>query len=456
MKDAANPDVARQLGRPRGLRFELRIWLATLAILLPALGLAAFLLWRGDWPLWQRWSLGIGSLLLSVYAARRLHRMVVHPLLTLANLLEALRAGDYSLRGVEARRGDALGEVLWEVNALSHTLREERLKVEETHALLSKVLASVDIAIFAFDDARRLRLLNAAGERLLARSAADSLGRSALELGLEACCESDTPATLKHAFPGGSGSFDLRRTSFREGGRPHELIAITDLSRALREEERQAWQRLIRVLGHELNNSLTPIKSMTATLRTIVAREPLAADWREDVQGGLSVMGERAEALTRFMGRYTQLARLPPPVKRSTALAPLLSRVCRFEQRLPVELREVPDIQLDIDSDQIEQALINLVKNAVEAAQSTAGGVRVRVEASATQVAILVEDEGTGLAKTDNLFVPFFTTKPGGSGVGLVLARQIVENHGGSLDLSNRQDTRGAIATVLLPVRGQE
>ncbi|GMU44320.1 MAG: hypothetical protein IT479_05155 [Xanthomonadales bacterium] len=432
--------------------YETRVALWSLALAAPGLGIAGWLLWRLDWPQPVRGTVIVALLATTAWLWQRLRQAVVHPLLTLVSLLDSLRAGDYSLRSTSARRGDALGEALWEINALASTLREGRLKVEEAGALLSKVLGSIDIAIFAFDDCRRLMLINPAGERLLALPCEQALGRSALDLGLEACCDADTPETLKRAFPGGSGSFELRRTNFREHGRPHELLAITDLSRALREEERQAWQRLIRVLGHELNNSLAPIRSMTATLACMIARETLPSDWREDVQGALGVIGDRAESLTRFMAGYTRLARLPPPHKRAVTLAPLLHRVARLEQRREVQIGELPEIELQADADQIEQALINLVKNAAEAALETAGGVRMRLVAQTGLARIEIEDDGPGLAKTDNLFVPFFTTKPGGSGVGLVLARQIVENHGGALELRNRVDARGCLVQVDLPV----
>ena len=434
------------------LRYELRVGLWSVLLVLPALVLACVYLWRLDGTPGLRFGAMAALVALTAWLWRRLRREVVHPLLTLVNLLVALRAGDYSLRSISARRGDALGEVLWEVNALASTLREQRLKVEESGALLTKVLANVDIAIFALDDQRQLKLINPAGERLLALPASQALGRTARELGLDACCEAETPATLKTAFPGGAGSFDLRRAAFREGGRPHELLAITDLSRALREEERQAWQRLIRVLGHELNNSLAPIRSMAATLVGIVAREPLPEDWREDVQGALGIIGDRAESLTRFMSTYTRLARLPPPHKREVELSGLLRRVARLEQRRSIVIGDWPEIRLHADPDQLEQALINLTKNAAEAALETDGGVRIRLNAENDWVQIEIEDDGPGLAKTDNLFVPFYTTKPGGSGVGLVLARQITENHGGTLTLSNRPDARGCVVVVRLPV----
>jgi len=243
----------------------------------------------------------------------------------------------------------------------------------------------------------------------------------------------------------------VRRARFREGGRPHELLVVADLSRALREEERAAWQRLLRVLGHELNNSLTPIRSMTATLAKLLGQQPPPADWREDVGGGLAVIGERAEALTRFMAGYTALARLPPPNKREIELGELVRRVARIEQRLGVAVADAPPLSVQADPDQIEQALINLIKNAADATLPARGGVRVRWRRERDSAHIEIEDDGPGLGTTENLFVPFFTTKPGGSGIGLVLARQIAEAHGGSLTLESRADARGCVAHLTLP-----
>ncbi len=435
---------------PTGISFERRLWLDIALLLLPLALLGGALLWRGDAGAGTALVIGLVAVFTLGFALRLRHR-VIYPLYTLSNLLEALREGDYSLRGARARRGDAVGDVVWEVNALSQTLREQRLKVEETSALFGKVIAAIDIALFSFDDAGRLRLVNPAGERLLGRRAAEALGMGAAELGLDPSLDAAEASVLARVFPGGSGRFEVRRFGFREGGRPHALLAITDLSRALREEERQAWQRLIRVLGHELNNSLAPIKSMAETLSSLLGCEPLPGDWREDVEGGLRVIADRAAALNRFMIGYSTLARLPAPSKRRIALRPLLQRVVALEQRLPVTLAEGAEIALDADPDQLEQALINLVRNAVEASQATAGRVELRAAALAGQALVEVLDEGLGLAGSDNLFVPFFTTKPGGSGIGLVLARQIAEGHGGTLVLENRGDRGGCVARLRLP-----
>jgi two-component system, NtrC family, nitrogen regulation sensor histidine kinase NtrY len=447
-----SPSRPSEPARPAtGSGFERRLLLDLLLVLAPLLLLIGWLLWRMA-------PLGPGdALLLGLIAAftlgfaARLRRRVIYPLYTLSNLLEALREGDYSLRGSGARRGDAVGDVIWEVNALSQTLRDQRLRVEETSALLAKVIAAIDIAIFSFDDQRRLRLLNPAAERLLGRRARAALGLAAGDLGLDGALSLAEPAVSSQAFAGGSGRFDIRRFHFREGGRPHELLVISDLSRALREEERQAWQRLIRVLGHELNNSLAPIKSMAGTLGGLLAREPLPEDWREDLQDGLRVIGDRSEALNRFMIGYATLARLPAPRKRQVALRPLLQQVVALEQRLPVALADGPEHDIEADPDQLGQALINLVKNAVDAAAPLGGAVLLRYAIDG-EVLIEVLDEGLGLSGSDNLFVPFFTTKPGGSGIGLVLARQIVEGHGGRLWLADREDRRGCVARIALPL----
>ncbi len=388
----------------------------------------------------------------TIALAMRLRNRVVYPLYTLSNLLEALREGDFSLRGSRARRDDPIGEVIWEINTLSQTLRDQRHKVEETSALLSKVIGATDIAIFTFDDNRKLRLINPAGERLLAAKSAKLIGQTAGELAMAEFFTLDDAQIHNFTFPGGSGRFEVRRGRFREGGRPHDLLVVADLSRALREEERAAWQRLLRVLGHELNNSLAPIHSMTGTLGKLLAQPSPPPDWREDLASGLAIIGDRSEALTRFMVGYTALARLPPPNKRDVEIGELVQRVARLEQRVGVDVKVAAPVHVYADPDQIEQALINLVKNAVDAALPKRGGVRARWRHEGDVIEIDIEDDGAGLGGTENLFVPFFTTKPGGSGIGLVLARQIAEAHDGTLTLENRKDAAGCIAHLRLPL----
>jgi nitrogen fixation/metabolism regulation signal transduction histidine kinase len=436
--------------RRRRLRFQNRVLLVVLLAAAPAWAAMAVLLYFSSASPPVRWTI-IGFVTfctLIVIAAVR--GQVVRPLQTLANMLEALREGDYSMRGRNVDPDDAFGEVMIEVNTLSRTLYDQRLEALEAGALLQKIIADVDIAVFAFDAALRLRMVNKAGETLL-RGTSDSLqGRSAAELGLDAMLAQESGRIVAHVFPGGGGRWEIRRRSFREGGKRHELLVISELSRALREEERQAWQRIVRVIGHELNSSLAPIKSMAGTVRKLVGRQPLPDDWRDDAQAGLSIIHDRAASLERFMGAYARLARLPPPSRRDAELAALLRRVASLhDSRITVE--PGASVHLSIDPDQIEQVFINLMRNAVEAAGKH-GGVRVRWRGDGGAVVVEVEDDGPGLARTDNLWVPFFTTKPHGTGIGLVLSREIVENHGGSIALENRVGAKGCVARVRLPL----
>jgi nitrogen fixation/metabolism regulation signal transduction histidine kinase len=439
-------------GAPGGPGFETQLWWRALAIASPALlALAALLYALPEREIWH-YGLLAAAFALSLLLAWRLRSWVVFPLYTLGNLLEALREGDFSLRGARAQRNDAIGALVREVNQLAETLRAQRLKVEETVTLLSKVLAAIDLAILSFDGDGRLRLANAAGERLLALRHGEGLGKQAAELGIEDLMGEEGASTLRRSFPGGSGRYEVRRASFREAGRPQLLLVINDLSRALREEERLAWQRLLRVLGHELNNSLAPIRSMADTLTRVLQREPPPEDWRDDTLGGLRVISERADALTRFMLGYTTLARLPPPQRQPVDLAELVQRVGRLQREGGVLVQTEPGVMVSADPDQLEQVLINLVKNAIEASPAGAAPVRLSARSEAREAVVEVEDDGPGIASTDNLFVPFFTTKPGGSGIGLALSRQIVEAHEGELMLHNRNAQGGCVARVRLPL----
>jgi nitrogen fixation/metabolism regulation signal transduction histidine kinase len=436
----------------RPMSHDTRLFLTALAAGFPAVLVSMIMLWTGDSTAKVQWTLTVLIVGFWLGFSSALRERVVLPLQTLSNLLAALREGDYSIRVRGGRIGDALGELTMEVNALSATLQEQRLGAEEATALLRTVMTEIDVAIFAFDDSHQLKLVNLAGAGLLARPAEKLLGFTAAELGLADCLEGDSTRTLQMNFPGGAGRWGMRRSVVREHGRPLLLLVIADLSRVLREEERQAWQRLIRVLGHELNNSLAPIKSMAGSLETLVAREPLPDDWRPDMRRGLEVIGSRAESLNRFMGAYAQLARLPQPKLQTVPVSPWIHRVAGLETRLKVQLQPGAEVTIKADGDQLEQLLINLLRNAVDAALETGGGVWVGWRARNRNLEVWVQDGGPGLAGTANLFVPFFTTKPGGSGIGLVLCRQIAEAHGGSLTLENRRGTQGCEARLRLPL----
>jgi nitrogen fixation/metabolism regulation signal transduction histidine kinase len=433
------------------ITYERRILFLALGAGLPGLFVSLGLLWLEDHSSKLRWTLSLVVILGWLACAYALRERVVRPLQTISNLLAALREGDYSIRGRGGRTQDALGEAMFEVNALGATLRDQRLGAMEASALLQTVMSEIEVAVFAFDSAQRLRLVNRAGERLLARPVEHLLGRSADELGLDECLAADAPATMEIAFPGSTARWGVRRGSFRENGLPHHLLVLTDLSRALREEERLAWQRLIRVLGHEMNNSLTPIRSIASSLAGMLDAPSREGDWDDDMRRGLAIVAARSESLGRFMQSYSRLARLPSPTLEHVDVAASVRRVAALETRTAIELSGNGALVALADRDQLEQALINLVRNAAEAALETGGGVRAGWRRDSGWIEIWVEDDGPGISSATSLFVPFFTTKQGGSGIGLVLSRQIAEAHGGTLTLENRDDGKGSVATIRLP-----
>ncbi len=435
----------------RRLSHEGRLTWLTVGAVGPALIVALALLWFGDFSPKVFWTLVLfmGVCALGFIASSRDH--IVRPLQTMSNLLAALREGDYSIRARGARPEDALGEVLLEINQLGETLRVQRLGAFEATALLRTIMAEIEVAVFTFDPDRRLRLVNRAGENLLRQPIDKLLGRRASDLGLAVCLDADEDQPLTLTFPGGSGRWGIRKSNFREHGLPHELLVLTDLSRTLREEERIAWQRLVRVLGHEMNNSLAPIKSVAGSLENLLKRDPPPPDWRDDARSGLNVIASRAESLSRFMQAYARLARLPPPQKQRISLGELVRRVVGLETRLPVRLAQGPEISVSADAAQIEQLLINILHNAVDASLETGGQVVAGWRSVGDCAEVFVRDEGPGIMNPSNLFVPFFTTKPGGSGIGLTLSRQIAEAHGGSLTLANRLDRTGSEALLRLP-----
>jgi len=433
------------------LRYDRRILLLTIAAGLPGTLAAVVLLWAGGYSVQTGVTVCLAILALWAVAASSIRHRIVFPLQTMANLLEALRENDFSFRARGARREDPLGETLLEINALADTLRDERLGSLEAGALLRTVMAEIEVAVFAFDDDRRLRLVNRAGERLLGRPAAQLMGRTADDLSLAPGLDGAAPQVLNIAFPGGNGQWEVRCSSFRQGGLPHRLMVLSDVNIPLRQQERDAWHRLIRVLGHELNNSLAPMKSIAGSLESIAAQDPLPADWRVDMRRGLSIIATRTDALSRFTTAYTALARLPRPNMQQVDLSALVARVARLETRKPIHVPSGEPVFLQADPDQLEQLFINLVRNAVDAALETGGSVQVGWHRHGQRVSVVIEDDGPGLANPSNLFVPFFTTKPQGSGIGLVLGRQIAEAHGGTLTLEPRAGGRGARATVTLP-----
>lgn len=449
--------------------FERRVIRFSALLSVPGLLISGLLLWFQPWSLESKLLLLGAELLLCLLIGTALHDHITRPLQTLANVVGALREEDYSFRARLAVPEDALGELSLEVNALADLLAQQRTGAIEATVLLQRVVEEVDIPIFAFDPASNLRLVSSAGEKLLQKPSSQLVGKTAAELGLRDAltCENETLVQLHFSS---DARWFVRRSPFRQQGIPHTLVVLSDVSRALREEERRAWQRLIRVIGHELNNSLAPIKSIAGSLNTRLSEMNLESEQRQDFERGLNIIEARAASLNRFLQAYRQLAQMPSPVLRECSIPALVKRVAALETRVGLTVISGPDVTLMADSDLLEQMLINLLRNAAEAllepvtsgensdepamsAENSAALITLTWKLAEKDVVLTIEDNGPGLMNPSNAFVPFYTTKPQGSGIGLVLSRQICEAHGGRLELSNRVPGPGCTVRVILPAR---
>ena len=458
---ASSPAGRKPTPRKRvRLLYEHRIGLYSFLVALPALIVSTVLVWMQPWSTESRVGLTVAELFIWWLLALALQEQTTRPLQTLANVIGSLREEDFSFRARNATPDDALGELSLEVNALADSLSGQKVRAVEATALLQRVVDEIDAPLFAFDPASQLRLVNPAGEHLLRKTQARMLGHSAAELNLQPCLTAENESLVELNLNNSQARWLLRRSSFRQHGVPHTLVVLSDVSRALREEERRAWQRLIRVLGHELSNSLAPIKSIAGSLGSRVSSTPMDPEVRSDLQRGLEIIEARSASLHRFLEAYRRLAQMPPPVLREVKLAPLIARAASLETRMKVSVQPGPDVAFQADPDQLEQMLINLVRNATDAVLETsppsatpadAQHVEVHWDANASDVTLIIDDNGPGLLNPANVFTPFYTTKPNGSGVGLVLSRQIAEAHGGRIEISNRIGVRGCSVRVVLP-----
>jgi nitrogen fixation/metabolism regulation signal transduction histidine kinase len=439
-------------------RFETRLLYSVLLAGLPGVALALLLLWTNAYGLDHKLEGTFLLLLFWLILSFSAQELVINSTRALSNVIAALKEEDFSFRASRVVPGDALGDLAIEINQLARALETERIGTMETVALLTQVMAAAGAVILAFSMEGKVRLLNRAGAVLLGASEEQILQRTARELGIQDLFEGPATETIFRPFGNRESRWIVRRTHFRLRGVPHRLVVLSEASEALRTEERLAWQRIIRVLSHEVNNSLAPIKSIARTLLRITGHVELPQLAQEDFRHGLEVIGSRAESLNQFLQNYARLAKLPAPQKRTVSLSPLMFRVAAIESRLPVTVEPGPDVAINVDPAQLEQAMINLIQNAVDAVLAKSDAitdhekVHVAWHTLNDELEIAIIDTGIGLTDTDNLFVPFYTTKPSGSGIGLALSRQIVEAHGGRLTIRNRTDQTGCAVYISLPM----
>ncbi len=438
------------------MRFEQKITVLSLLSGLVGVLIALVLLWTGYFQLSTQLSLTFLMLACWIGYALAVKNKVAFPLRTILNILGALREGDYSMRLRGARRDDAMGELAWEVNHLVQFLQGQRFDAAESTALLRKILAEIDVALFGFDSNGVLQWVNNSGRKLVTLNDEKIIGCRAETFGLDLCLRGPTPRIVDLSLPGGAGRWELRRAAYREKGVSHQLLFLSDMTRTLHEEERQAWRRLIQILRHEINNSLTPIQSVAQSLQTRFKQESRSEGWEDDLREGLEIIAERSEVLGAFIASYSRLTRLPEPTFAQMKVETWIRHVVGLETRLSVEITPGPDLTIQADHSQLDQLLINIVSNAVEASLETGrqGSKRVMVtwKNAGAFLEVWVDDDGPGIDAAIDPFVPFFTTKPKGSGIGLALSRQIAEAHGGYLTLINHLDQPGCRAMLRLPI----
>ena len=438
--------------RPR-MATELRLFLVVLSSAVPVSLLLVWLVIDSTLPGAVKAAVAVICLLWILIVSGAVRGELLHHVRTLSNLVESIRTQDYSMKGSRARESGELAELYRQINGLNDSLKSSRQSEQELLSILDKVVSQINVAIVVCDAHNRIRLVNQLAAALLKSSSAELLGVGITDTVLAQFLDSTEPRLVDLRFPGAEGRWQISQHHYRHQGQASRILFIADLRQVLSDEEIAAWQRLIRVIGHEVNNSLTPITSLCQTLTGLLAR-PDSADYAADVREGLSVIADRAKGLQEFISVYARLARLPEPHKVPFAVTQLAGKLQRFFASQPLEISPFPAAQVFGDPVHLEQALINLIKNAADAALPLREGVRARWRAERDVVAhIEIEDDGPGLGTTENLFIPFYTTKPGGSGIGLVLARQIAEAHGGSLTLESRKTARGCVAHLTLPLR---
>lgn len=435
----------------------MRLLLLVLSSAIPAVVLSVLLFVDSPLPGGAKVVAVVAAMAWVGVVAIRVRGGLLHHVRTLSNLVEAARTQDYSMRSCRTREPGELAQLYRQINSLADSLEVERQSEQELLRILEKVVSQINVAIIVCDSRDQIRLVNLLASSLLKTSREELIGVDFANTALAEISFAAEPRLLDWRFPGGEGRWQVSQQHYRHQGKPSRIIFITDLKQVLSDEEIAAWQRLIRVISHEVNNSLTPITSLCQTLAAILAK-PDSAAYAGDVRDGLGVIAERAKGLKEFISVYARIARLPEPQKVLFPAAHLVDKVSGiFAQGTLAIVGPVPDNHLFGDPVHLEQALINLIKNALEANGASAAAVRFSCRVRGDHCEFEIVDNGAGISNPGNLFVPFYTTKSEGAGIGLVLCRQIAAKHFGQVTLENRSDGPGAIAKLILPLpmRGQ-
>ncbi|MBX2859464.1 MAG: hypothetical protein KTR17_12450 [Cellvibrionaceae bacterium] len=440
--------------------YSLEAFLSYLILIsaLPCSVLALYLAWQANFSIYLIFLLGTVQafvIALAIFHAR--HQLALR-LRGIATVVEAACLGDFSIKAKREARGSAIQDLVDSVNTLSKDLSSDNRQIAEKGVLLQKIIDQIQVGVITLDLRGRLYSINAAAKRILELKPTNPL-----------YSVSDLPIHFDHSRPVKTiinitqhnciKRLFLQCETYRDGGEEHRLILLTEMDYLLRQEQFKSWEELVRVISHEINNSLSPISSLSQSMTSLLNENTIDHDNKQDLLRCSTMISERAKSLGAFIAKYRHLSTLNQQNYSNACVNSVLESVLSLFIRKKVYIESNDTYYCNIDTQQMQQVFINLIKNGFEAFdEASAMESEVRIVLSKEEdydrsyLRVDIEDNGRGLANAKNLFVPFYSTKPSGSGIGLALSRQIVEMHRGTLTLANRYESRGCVATVRLPL----
>lgn len=351
-------------------------------------------------------------------------------------------------------RNGELAEMVELVNSLARRLSQQRSESVESQMLLNTVIDHIDVAIVAIDENNGICFYNPAAKKLFKLDKTNANQSLPAQIEFAQAFSAGNHRVVELNLHGQQGRYNVHVEAYRDSGYQRKLLFITDVSTLLRSEERKAWRNLVRVISHEINNSLTPIASISQTLKRIIEKQQAEPGAQELIEG-LTIISERATGLGEFVKSYRQLSKLPDPKREWLPLRPFFERIKHLFEKMEIRLDCHAELLVCMDPVQMEQVFINILKNAIESIDQAGvvGLISIKCEFLDSVVRMTISDNGAGISNPDNLFVPFYSTKKHGSGIGLVLCRQIVETHKGHFSIVNRQECVGCQVVLELPAK---
>jgi len=429
--------------------FEKRVSNIVLWAILPSYFIAVCLLWYIDTSFYLQSLVTIFLSALIGFSFYRFHYEIKDQFISLANLIEALNVGDFSLRGKAEEGQFGHSDLIRQINKLADSLTAARYDFKESQLLLAKVIKQIKVAIIACDDNDKITMVNPETERLFSLSESKISHKTLAELKLSQLDSLKSNSIENLTIGSRTARWHIFKDGFREQGKQHTLYIFSDLDLLLSQQEQKAWKDLVRVLSHEINNSLAPIISLASTLDKLTNNSEIEDVDKEDIQSGLKIIQDRATSLKHFIQGYRVLTHMPAPQLQSVDIIPAIKQLVAL-LKYPIDLVIPEQLVLDVDIAQLEQCLINLLKNADEAGGESSA-IELIIKTRAQQLHIYILDKGPGIQNLDNVFVPLFTTKEKGTGIGLSLCKQIIQGHNGQLQLANRA-SGGCQVEIILPL----